>query len=270
MDPIYINQESGNWPNKFAIHDLGTHFPNATGHPDGKSEEMPVEECGNMLIMTLAYAQRAHDDAYLNQHYEILRQWNKYLVNGSLVPANQISTDDFAGSLENQTDLAIKGIIGIEAFAQIANRTGHVDDGANYTKIAHDYMDQWMNLGIAHDASPPHTTLSYGHNDTHGLLYNIYADKELGLGLMVVDWEIFCASVASQSTKTKFIQVIAQWLQETPTNLAFGDLFDAIDGDYPAGGPTFIARPVIGGVFAPLALKSAPTDGYVISDQAGH
>jgi hypothetical protein len=36
------------------MHDLGTHFPNQTGHPDGRDEYMPVEECGDMLIMGLA------------------------------------------------------------------------------------------------------------------------------------------------------------------------------------------------------------------------
>ena len=34
------------------------------------------------------------------------------------------------------------------------------------------------------DADPPHTTLAYGMNDTHGLLYNIYGDRELGLDLV--------------------------------------------------------------------------------------
>jgi len=72
-------------------------------------------ECGNMLIMTLAYTQRTQDTAYLSTHYKILNQWAQYLIQEALIPSNQISTDDFAGSLANQTDLALKGIIGIEA-----------------------------------------------------------------------------------------------------------------------------------------------------------
>jgi hypothetical protein len=52
-----------------------------------------------MLIMTLAYAQKAGDDHYLSIHYNLLKQWTSYLVEDSLYPANQISTDDFAGSL---------------------------------------------------------------------------------------------------------------------------------------------------------------------------
>jgi len=99
LDPLFVNQEAGNWPFAFSIHDIGSHFPNATGHADGTAEQQPLEECGDMLIMTLAYAQRANDNAYLSQHYAILRQWNEYLVEEAIIPANQISTDDFAGSL---------------------------------------------------------------------------------------------------------------------------------------------------------------------------
>ena len=99
LDPLFINQEAGQYPNQYSIHDLGAHFPNATGHPDGKDEPMPLEECGNMLIMTLAYAQRSGDTAYLNQHYKILNQWTQYLIAEALIPASQISTDDFAGPL---------------------------------------------------------------------------------------------------------------------------------------------------------------------------
>lgn len=33
---------------------------------------------------------------------------------------------------------------------------------------------------------------------------------------------------------------------------------------YPSDGPTFIARPVVGGMFALLALESAPGSGTVL------
>ena len=184
LDPLFINQESGQYPNKYSMHDLGTHYPNATGHAAGNDEAQPLEECGNMLIMTLAYAQKASDTAYLSQHYKLLDQWTQYLIQEALIPANQISTDDFAGALANQTNLALKGIIGIEAMAVIANLTGNAATAENYSSIAHNYITEWQTLGIAMDANPPHTTLAYGMNDTHGLLYNLYGDKELGLNLV--------------------------------------------------------------------------------------
>jgi len=280
LDPLFINQESGQYPNMYSMHDLGTHYPNATGHSDGADEPQPLEECGNMLIMTLAYAQRASDTAYLSQHYTVLDQWTQYLIREALIPANQISTDDFAGALANQTNLALKGIIGIEAMAVIANLTGNTATADNYSSTAHDYITEWQTLGIAMDADPPHTTLSYGMNDTHGLLYNLYGDKELSLGLVpqavydmqsafyptvieeygvpldtrhdyaksescsspviryslrthttIDDEQMLAAAVASADTAAMFISDIASWINETPTNRALTDLYNATGGE---------------------------------------
>jgi hypothetical protein len=260
LDPLFENQETGQYPNAWSMHDLGSSYPNATGHPAGNDEQQPLEECGNMLIMTLAYAQRLKDTAYLSKHYKILKQWTQYLVAEALIPANQISTDDFAGALPNQTNLALKGIIGIEAFAVIANLTGNEADAKNYSNIAHSYITQWQVLGVAQDATPPHTTLGYGLNDTHGLLYNLYSDAELNLGLVPQsiydmqstfyptvaekygvpldtrhnytksDWEMFSAAIANPDTQALLIGHLASWINETPTNLAMTDLYDAQTG----------------------------------------
>jgi hypothetical protein len=99
LTPLLENQEAGKYPNDYSIHDLGSSYPNATGHSDGSDEKMPLEECGNMLIMSLAYVQKSGDSDFLNDHYSLLKQWTSYLVEDSLYPANQISTDDFAGPL---------------------------------------------------------------------------------------------------------------------------------------------------------------------------
>ncbi len=54
LEPLIEHMLSGQYPNKYAMHDLGYNFPNVTGHPDGNDEYMPVEECGNILLMGLA------------------------------------------------------------------------------------------------------------------------------------------------------------------------------------------------------------------------
>jgi hypothetical protein len=84
----------------------------------------------------------------------------------------------------NQTNLAVKGIIGIEAMAQIANRTNNVADGQNYTSIAHSYITQWQSLGFTYNTSYAHAELNYGNTSSYVLLYNIFGDKELGLELV--------------------------------------------------------------------------------------
>ncbi|RMJ27040.1 Glutaminase [Aspergillus sp. HF37] len=282
LRPVYEIQESGRYPNTHAMHDIGTHYPNATGHPDGKDEKMPLEECGNMVLMALAYAQKTGNTGYLQEHYPILLQWSGYLVGDALYPDNQMSTDDFAGFLANQTNLALKGMIGLEAMSVISDMTGHPEHARNHTRIAHDYIKKWQLLGVNHEANPPHSTLSYGDPKSHGLLYNLYADRELGLNLVPQwvydmqssfyptveknygvpldtrhgytkgDWECFVAAIASTETRDMFFRDLAVWINETPTNRALTDLYDTMTGDYP--GITFAARPVMGGAFALLLL----------------
>ena len=43
LDALYRYQESGLYPNKWSIHDMGSSYPKALGHNDGKDEAMPVE-----------------------------------------------------------------------------------------------------------------------------------------------------------------------------------------------------------------------------------
>ncbi|KAL8358009.1 hypothetical protein RB601_009440 [Gaeumannomyces tritici] len=299
LDPLYENQEAGHYPNSYAIHDLGT-FPNALGYPAGNDEPMPLEECGNMIIMTLAYAQRAADDDYLRARLPKLRQWAAFLVDDSLVPANQLSTDDFAGTLANQTNLAIKGIIGLRAMAEIERRasSGAAElavEQESFGAIASSYLDAWQRLAVNSAANPPHTTLSYNQPDSHGLLYNIYSDRLLNLGFVPQsvydmqstfyrsvelefgvaldtrhtwtksDWQMFAAAVADNETKTMFVSKLRKWIDATTSDRAMTDLYDASTGGYPGGGPTFVARPVMGGLFALLALpkttESGPTPG---------
>lgn len=50
---------------------------------------MPVEECGNMIFMTLAYSQFTNNVKYLEGHYQILKQWTSYLVEYGLIPETQ-------------------------------------------------------------------------------------------------------------------------------------------------------------------------------------
>lgn len=284
LDPVYIVQENGLWPEVFSIHDIGFHYPNATGHATEDTQEMPVEESGNMLILSLAYAQKTGDTNYLSQHYDLLRQWTDYLVGNTLIPATQQSTDDFAGALANQTNLALKGIIAIQAMSAIANLTDHAADGSNFSQIATSYIAQWQDLGINYDDSPPHTTLAYDNASSHGLLYNIYADalvqtdlvprsvyemqsefyptiaEKFGVpldtrhGWAKNDWEMWSAAVASESTRTEMLGRLAKWIGETSTNSPATDLYEAATGGY--GPVPFAARPVVGGWFALLALNA--------------
>lgn len=89
LEPLFQHQEAGLYPNNYSMHDLGSSFPNATGHADGNDEYMPVEECGNMIFMALAYSHFTDNVKYLESHYKILKQWAWYLIEYGLVPATQ-------------------------------------------------------------------------------------------------------------------------------------------------------------------------------------
>jgi len=101
------------YPNRWAIHDLGSLYPNITGHNDGQDEHMPIEESANMIIMALSYAQKTNDLSMIKQYFQEFDGWAQYLVATTLLPAEQLSTDDFSKPIANHTNLAAKGIIGI-------------------------------------------------------------------------------------------------------------------------------------------------------------
>ncbi|KAK4138756.1 DUF1793-domain-containing protein [Trichocladium antarcticum] len=363
LEPLLEHQLSGQYPNDYSMHDLGAHFPNATGHADGKDEYMPVEECGNMLIMALALANALrHSTApaflaapagegaeaimtarrwsarvdlhgmdvrggggqaaaakWLSRSYRLWKQWTGYLVRESLVPHNQLCTDDFAGWLANQTNLALKGIIGIRAMAEIAGIVGETEDARHYREVAAGYIERWQDYGISRDGT--HAKLAYTWYGSWTTLYNLYADsllcfhvkdksegfgegdggrgrpqKQLGDGgggghgpeepfvpdrvyrmqsdwyhavlqkyglpldsrhlYTKSDWEFFAAAVTSRRTRTEILTSVARWVNETSTDGPFSDLYETEgDGGFP--GIWFMARPVVGGHFAPLALERA-------------
>jgi hypothetical protein len=182
LNPLFYHQENGFYPNGYSIHDLGTHFPNATGHVEGNDEYTPVEESGNMLLMAYAYFKFTGDISFLSQHYAKYRQWATYVIEYSLVPEAQLSTDDFAGTLANQTNLAIKGIVGLKAISFISEALGDLSAAANYSATAASYYAQWEQFAI--DPSGTHTMLAYQSRGSFGLLYNTYPDKLLNLGII--------------------------------------------------------------------------------------
>jgi hypothetical protein len=135
-----------------------------------------------------------------------------------------------------------------------------------------------------------------------GLLYNLYADTLLSTKLVPQsiydmqstfyptvaeeygvpldtrdlftksDWEMWTASIASASTKSMFISKLANWINVTDTNRAFPDLYDTTTGNFATGGTApsnpFIARPVVGGHFAALALTGAPSSATSFGKRA--
>ena len=286
LEPLLAYAETGGWPKTFAEHDLGSAYPVASGHNDGAEEDMPVEESGNMLIMTAAYLKRAPAGAksFATAHYKILKQWADYLVANLPDPGFQNQTDDFAGSIAHSVNLALKGIVAVAAMARIATAAGNTADAGRYFGLARQFIGYW--LAHAQDPSGRHLDLTYngsgGGNGTWGTTYNAYADRLLGTGLVPAsvaaeqaawyqtvrnqfglplqvphsyaksDWELFTAAwLSAYPIKQRLIDDVYTYANTTPSRVPFSDLYDTISDQQVA----FQARPVQGGIFALLALQ---------------
>ncbi|KAJ7652052.1 hypothetical protein DFH06DRAFT_540129 [Mycena polygramma] len=279
LEPLYRYQATGLYPNKWSVHDMGAHYPKADGHNDGTDEAMPVEESGNMLIMALGFARATNDTSQITRYRALLDQWTQYLITDSLVPDNQLSTDDFNGRLANQTNLAVKGIIGIRCMAEISLLLGDNATYTNYSAIAADYVTKWQTL--ANSSTGPHLTLDYNDNDSWGLAYNLFSDVHLGLKLFPqsvydsqtawyktvfnqygvpldtrnvrskTDWEIWTSAIVTDtSLRDQFISSIKSFISNGKNSVPFSDLYDTVTGLYDG----FRARPVVGGHLALLIV----------------
>ncbi|KAF8581797.1 DUF1793-domain-containing protein [Ramaria rubella] len=281
LEPLFQYQASGQYPNQWSIHDMGASYPKALGHNDGGDEAMPVEESGNMLIMTLSYTQKTNDTSLLTTYSRLLNQWTQFLINDSLIPANQLSTDDFAGTLANQTNLAIKGTVGIKAMSLIEGILGNTATAANYSSIATSFAPQIEGFATATSGGLKHFELSYGNASSWGLTYNMMADKLLGTGVFAQsvfeqqdawyqtvtqefgipldtrhtytksDWQIWTAAIATDTTtRDLFVSRVNKYIASGVNSVPFSDWYETTNAEVQG----FQARPVAGGHLALLVV----------------
>lgn len=183
MRPIYKYAASDEWQYDFAPHDAGR-YPHVNGQVYGGNrleKQMPVEECGNMLVMELAVAVATKDISFAAEHIETLDQWVKYLIDNGRDPANQLCTDDFAGHLAHNCNLSLKAIMGIAGYGIIKGMLGDKRSKRKYISMARDMALDWEKRASNGDGS---YRLAFDRPGTFSMKYNIVWDKLLGTEIM--------------------------------------------------------------------------------------
>ena len=190
LDPVFEMVNKGMWYYEFAPHDLGV-YPLANGQlygfafrhrnrrPDPYTSQMPVEECGNMILCVAAACYAKKDLSYFKKHRKILTQWADYLVKIGYDPDNQLCTDDFAGHLAHNCNLSCKAICALATFGKMLTQIDCAEEGAYYDAKAREFVVQWEKNADQGD----HYGLTFDQPDTWSLKYNMVWDKFFDLKL---------------------------------------------------------------------------------------
>ncbi len=276
LEPVMRYAGTPQWKFPFAPHDLGV-YPLANGQLYGGGEvseedQMPVEESGDMILMVAAMEHAAENNDFAAKYWPLLTKWADYLLEKGFDPENQLSTDDFAGHLAHNTNLSIKAIEALAAYAHMAEALGHHEVATRYGTAAKGMAAKWVTMAAEGD----HYRLAFDHQNSWSQKYNLVWDEVLGLhmfpdslatkelqfykqhlnrfGLPLdnretytkLDWELWTATMAhNPSDFQTFVHPIFLFLNESPTRVPMSDWYDTVSAKQIG----FQARSVVGGVY---------------------
>ncbi|KLO15801.1 hypothetical protein SCHPADRAFT_243997 [Schizopora paradoxa] len=289
----------------YAPQNIGTQFPNVTGN--FSPHNLGIEESGNMLVMVLAYSQRTGDLSLIQNFYPLLQSWANYLINQTFDAGFQTTSLSDGITSFNQTNLVLKGIIGISAMSSISSANNEKSDQMLYETTAQQYLQVWLDGALSQDHS--RLLSSFGDQTSDGLIYNMYADKLLGLGLIPsnitsiqsgfydslvsanktpfgipldsgnsslsrLDWTMF--SIASflddandnaPAVLQPSISVLTNYAASRTNNSPLSVIYNPENGFAYSGSNSF----AVGALFAPLVLGNKSTlDVDPVHDTSGH
>ncbi len=288
LRPIYKFAASDAWRYDYAPHDAGR-YPLVTGQVYGLDKEtgelmhekqMPVEECGNMIIMEANIALADGNADFAKGHLDTLKSWCEYLIRYGDDPENQLCTDDFAGHLAHNCNLTLKAIMGIMGMSIITGMLADERLSAKYLRIARKKAKSWCERAKNSDGS---YRLAFDKDGSYSMKYNMVWDKIWGTKLFPrsvyrselksnftrfnkygmpldsrcdqtkSDWLTWCATMAeSDRDFVKYITPLWNFYNETPDRVPMTDWYDTASGRLIG----FVHRTVQGGLFIKLLDKT--------------
>jgi hypothetical protein len=292
--PFMDYAASPRWRFPFAPHDLGT-YPMANGQVYGGGErteenQMPVEESGNLLILMGAIAEMEGNPGFASRYWTQLEKWAEYLKAKGFDPENQLCTDDFAGHLAHNVNLSAKAIVGLGSFAKLCEMRGDKARANEYFEVARGFARRWVQE--ANDGEK--FRLAFDRPGTWSQKYNLIWDRILGLNLFPaevlrkemdfylkmqnkyglpldnrqgytkLDWIVWTATLTQNRKDFEaLITPVYTFLNETPDRSPMTDWYRTKD----ATKVGFTARPVVGGVFAPMLYHKDVWQKYAKRDR---
>ncbi len=246
---------------------------------------MPVEECGNLLLLAGALVRWQDDEDFARRNLDVLRRWAEYLLSVGFNPKKQLCTDDFAGRLAHNTNPSVKAILALGAYAQLCDRLGLDKEGAHFWQHAREMAARW----VVEADDGDHFRLAFDRPDTWSLKYNLVWDRLLGLDLFPaevvrkelafyrgkqesyglpldnrksygkLDWSLWIASLAEDRAGFDFfVEPLRWWAHESRSRVPLTDWYWTRTGAQvhhsrnAHGSIGFQARSVVGGLFIRL------------------
>ncbi|MDR2849887.1 MAG: DUF4965 domain-containing protein, partial [Verrucomicrobiota bacterium] len=297
LAPILLYASDPRWRFDFAPHDIGQ-YPLGNGQRYGEGErgeknQMPVEECGNMLIALGALSHLENSADFAAQWWPTVTRWADYLGEKGFDPENQLCTDDFAGHLAHNANLSIKAIMGLASYAKMAALKGDTAAAERFSALAKGMVPKWMEA--AKGGRNGSYRLAFDQADTWSMKYNLVWDRALGFNLFPPevaatemsfyrsaqqkyglpldsrklwtksDWLVWTATLTGKRDDfDALIAPLVAFLNETPDRIPFGDWYMTDSAKH----HSFRARSVVGGVFMPCLYDAALWKKYASRDTA--
>ena len=276
----------------YSPHEIGL-YPVAD-HTTSQQEKMPMENTGNMFLMIQGILRANGGDAsfFYPRYWPMLTTWADYLAATLPFPENQLCTDDFTGRLANNTNLAAKGIVALAAFADICDTvtkgTAAQERCEGYRKLAKTYAKTWKELATVESGDMKYTAISFNKMDKWSIKYNLLWQKILKMGdtpfenfdefmrdevkwyiskineygtpmdsrhsYTKLDWLAWASFMAEDDASyNKLFDTVYKFAHETSSRYPLCDLYYTKSA-LPYLPLSFIARPVVGAVFAKALL----------------